>query len=146
MTEEKRYTSLETVDSTKRDILYNFVILFSYAKTDKEKDEIISSASLKASLSKKDTYEILRNERAKVQSKYTTEMAELSRDNNTLFIEKYKIKEQIPQDQLPCVFGIDMFGRVNYSRKGISDLKTSTKNLQFISKIDTDYKCVGFRT
>ena len=145
MTEEKRYTSLETVDSTKRDILYNFAILFSYAKTDKEKDEILSSASLKASLSKEDTYKILRNERAKIQSKYIKEIGALSRDNNSLFIETYKIKEKIPQDQLPCVFSIDMFGRVNYSRKGISDLKTSTRNLQFISKIDTDYKCVGFR-
>ena len=129
-----------------QDILYNFAVLFTYARTVEEKKEILSSASLKASLSEKDTYEILSNERRKIQHLYTKEMAELALKDNDAFIEKYKIKEKIPQDQLPCIFGIDIFGRVSYTHKNINDLPSSTKNLKFISKIDNDYKCVSFRT
>lgn len=92
--------------------LYNFSVLFTYAKINEEKNEIITAACQYTGLSKKDTYEILRNERSKIQSHHIGEIAKLSRDNNDLFIEKYKIKEQIPQDQLPGVFNIDMFGRL----------------------------------
>ena len=125
--------------------LYNFSVLFTYAKTNEEKDEIITAACQYTGLSKKDTYEILRNERSKIQSQHIGEIAKLSRDNNDLFIEKYKIKDQIPQDQLPGVFNIDMFGKVNYSKKSINDLPFDTKNQRFISKIDINYKCSGFR-
>ena len=125
--------------------LYNFSVLFTYAKTNEEKDEIITAACLCTGLPKKDTYAILHSERSKIQSHHIGEIAKLSRDSNDTFIEKYKIKDQIPQDQLPCVFNIDMFGKVNYSKKGINDLPHSTKNLRFISKIDMNYQCSGFR-
>ena len=126
--------------------LYNFSVLFTYVKTTEEKDKIITAACTYTGLSKKDTYEILKRERSKIQSQYIEEMAKLSRDNNDMFIENYKIKDQIPQDQLPCIFNIDMFGKIKYSKKGINDLHLDTKNLRFISKIDINYKCSGFRT
>jgi hypothetical protein len=138
MSENKNNTATQ-------DILYNFAVLFTHSQSVEEKEKILTSASLKASLSKKDTYEILSNERRKIQHLYTKEMAELALRDNDAFIEKYKIKEKIPQDQLPCIFGIDIFGRVSYTHKNINDLPYSTKNLKFISKIDKDYKCVGFR-
>jgi hypothetical protein len=133
------------INTATQDILYNFAVLFTHSRSVEEKENIIKTASLKASLSKKDTYEILSKERSKIQSLYIKEMAELSQKDNDAFIEKYKIKEKIPQSQLPCVFSIDMFGRVHYTRRDINDLPYSTKNLKFISKIDKDYKCVGFR-
>jgi hypothetical protein len=120
-------------------------INYTHAKSIEEKNSILSSASLAMSLSIKDTHEILTKERSKIQSIHIKEISELSRNDNDTFIEKYKIKEKIPQDKLPCVFSIDMFGNVQYSNKGINDLSLSTKNLRFITKLDENYKCIGFR-
>jgi hypothetical protein len=72
-------------------------------------------------------------------------MMSLSQADNQAFISKYKIREKIPQDQLPCLFGINMFGKVKYAHKTFSDIPTSVNDLQFFSKINSDYVCSGLR-
>ena len=101
-------------------------------------------ASKETLLTKKEIYTILNNERRKIRYNHTAKMGQLSMSDNDAFITKYNIREKIPQNKLPCIFGINMFGEVKYADKMI-DIPTSNKDPQFFSKIDKQYVCSGWR-
>lgn len=136
--------SLSDLDPSLQSILESYINPFVYAETQNQKEEIYDKASTQTNLSKKEVYAILSHERSKIQAKHVNEMAELSMSDNEAFICKYSIREKIPQDQLPCVFGINMFGNVQYTHKTLSDIPNSNKDLQFYSKINKEYVCSGW--
>jgi hypothetical protein len=136
---------LKDLDPNVQVILEPYINPFVYAKTQDQKDEIYDKASKESHLSKKDVYNILKNERREIQNKHVQEMAKLQLSDNEAFITKYNIREKIPQDQLPCIFGINMFGKVKYAHKNLMNIPVSNKDLQFISRIDKQYVCSGWR-
>ena len=141
---ELKFKMLKDLDPCVQLILEPYINPFVYAKTQDQKDEIYDKASKETLLSKKEVYNILKNERTEIQHKHVREMGKLQLSDNEAFITKYNIREKIPQQELPCIFGINMFGKVKYSQKKMN-IPTSNKDLQFISRIDKQYVCSGWR-
>jgi hypothetical protein len=140
---EIQFKKLKDLDPRLQTILRPYVNPFVYSETQDEKEQIYDKACKESLLSKKEVYNILKNERREIQHKHVRKMAKLQLSDNQAFITKYNIREKIPEERLPCVFGINMFGKVKYSDNLLS--LSSTKDLQFLSKIDKDYVCSGWR-
>jgi len=138
---ELKFKMLKDLDPNVQLILEPYINPFVYSETQDKKDEIYDKASKETLLTKKQVYHILNNERREIQHKHVSEMAQLQLSDNEAFITKYNIREKIPQDQLPCIFGINMFGKVKYTQKNLMNIPTSNKDLQFISRIDKQYVC-----
>jgi hypothetical protein len=64
--------------------------------------------------------------------------------SNEAFLDEYKIREQISKDKLPCFAGIDMFGKVQYSKR-VSGVPLITTNLQYFFKVSEEYVCSRLR-
>ena len=138
--------SLENFSTEIQNILQPYITPYLSCKNKKERDDIIYKASVQAQMREEDVKSVLAWERRRTQQKNINRIMELHRNSsNEAFLEEYKIREQIPKDKLPCFAGIDMFGKVQYS-KSVSGVPTSISNLQYLFKVSEEYVCTGFRT
>ena len=138
--------SIENFDDITQNILRPYITPYLSCKNKKERDDIIYKASEESKMKMESVKSVLAWERRRIQEKDIRKIMEVHRNStNDAFLEEYKIREQIPKDKLPCVAGIDMFGKVQYS-KTVSGVPSSISNLQYFFKVSEEYVCSGFRT
>jgi hypothetical protein len=138
--------SLENFSTETQNILEPYITPYLSCKNKKERDDIIYKASVHAQMTIESVKSVLAWEKRRTQQKNINRIMEVHRNSsNEAFLEEYKIREQIPKDKLPCVAAIDMFGKVQYSKR-VSGVPTSISNLQYLFKVSEEYVCSGFRT
>jgi hypothetical protein len=138
--------SLENFSTEIQNILEPYITPYLSCKNKKERDDIIYKASVHSQIPQESVKSVLAWERRRTQQKNINRIMELHRNSsNEAFLDEYKIREQISKDKLPCVAGIDMFGKVQYSKR-VSGVPTSISNLQYLFKVSEEYVCSGFRT
>ena len=138
--------SLENFSSEIQNILQPYITPYLSCKNKKERDDIIYKASQQAQMREEDVNSVLAWERRRTQQKNINRIIEVHQNSsNEAFLEEYKIREHIPKDKLPCFAGIDMFGKVQHSKR-VSGVPSSISNLQYFFKVGEEYVCSGLRT
>ena len=132
-------------DTVTQNILQPYITLYLSAKNKKEKDDIVYTASQQSKMRMEDVKSILEWEKHRIAKKNITEIMEVhSNSSNDAFLDRYKIKEKIPKDKLPCLAGINMYGEVKYSKS--SNVPSLRGELQYLFKVNEEYVCSGLRT
>jgi hypothetical protein len=138
--------SLENFSTETQNILQPYITSYLSCKNKKERDDIIYKASQDSQMREEDVKSILAWEKSRIQKKNINRIIEVHQNSsNDAFLEEYKIKEHIPKDKLPCFAGIDMFGKLQYSKR-MSGVPLITTNLQYLFKLNEEYLCTGLRT
>ena len=138
--------SLENFSTDIQNILEPYVTPYLSCKNKKERDDIIYKASVQAQMREDDVKSVLAWEKRRIQEKNINRIMEVhANSSNEAFLDQYKIREQISKDKLPCFAGIDMFGKVQYSKR-VSGVPLITTNLQYFFKVSEEYVCSGLRT
>lgn len=130
--------SLENFSTEIQNILEPYVTPYLSCKNKKERDDIIYKASVHAQMREEDVKSVLAWEKRRIMEVHAN-------SSNEAFLDQYKIREQISKDKLPCVASIDMFGKVQYSKR-VSGVPLIVSNLQYVFKVGDEYVCSGLRT
>jgi hypothetical protein len=129
--------SLENFSTDIQNILEPYVTPYLSCKNKKERDDIIYKASVQAQMREEEVKSVLGWEKRRIMEVHAN-------SSNEAFLDQYKIREQIPKDKLPCFADIDMFGKVQYSKR-VSGVPLITTNLQYFFKVSEEYVCSGLR-
>jgi len=130
--------SLENFSTEIQNILEPYVTPYLSCKNKKERDDIIYKASVHAQMREEDVKSVLAWEKRRIMEVHAN-------SSNEAFLDQYKIREQISRNKLPCVASIDMFGKVQYSKR-VSGVPLIVSNLQYVFKVGDEYVCSGLRT
>jgi hypothetical protein len=137
--------SLENFSTEIQNILQPYITPYLFCKNKKERDDILYKASEQSKMQMESLKSVFAWERRRIQQNNINRIMEVHRNSsNETFLDEYKIREHIPKDKLPCFAGIDMFGKVQHSKR-VSGVPSSISNLQYFFKVSEEYVCSGLR-